>query len=170
MSWERQLELKIEECRAAFKEAEARRLAASVDEDRALRALKGYEAALEYERQHNGAGSYMSDPPRAVSEQAPDIPANANTERASVNTLGSDDLEEASPNKAGFIREFIGKHEAMGVTPAEIYSATQTAGIRLHRNYVYSVLQRGKAAGTIRVRRGKYFLVTEAEMGKQTSA
>ena len=151
MTWAEQLAQKVEECRAAMKDAEARRIAAAADEERAQKALKGYEAALEYERQK-------------------DAPQGALAQTSSDSELGGifdDFLEDVEPEvdatagKAAFIREFIGKHNGTGVTPAEIYSAVEAAGIKLHRNYVYSVLQRGKSNGTIQSRQGRYFLAPE---------
>jgi hypothetical protein len=167
MTWEQQLEQKVEQFRAYHKDAEAKRMAATSEEDRVFKALKGYEAALEYERQRNGTESLKPDLTRTAPVQA----ESASTAvRAEPHTPVSEDMGDASRNKAGFIRDFIEKHKAVGVKPAEIYSAVQAAGIKLHRNYVYSVLQRGKAAGTVRERRGKYFPATEAETGTQGSA
>ena len=58
-------------------------------------------------------------------------------------------------NKTDLVYAMVREHMD-GLTPPDIYRGVQKLGIEVHRNYVYSILNRLVQRGKIRQRRGKY--------------
>jgi hypothetical protein len=127
-----QLRQRVEQSRRELEDAKRKtQLARFVEETLAAEA-SGYERALAAEERREGKTSVA--PPEAKT------------------TAGG----ESPINKTDFADEFINSRNGSGVTAPEVYRAFVDAGITVHRNYVYSILDRLVTRGRIRERRGRY--------------
>jgi hypothetical protein len=70
-------------------------------------------------------------------------------------------LTNGHSNKTEFAREFVRSHADTGITAADLFAGFEQKGIPIKKPYIYSLVQRLKAANVIRERRGKYYPILE---------
>lgn len=60
-------------------------------------------------------------------------------------------------NNREFLLDVVRQNSKDGIKPSEIIRAFQDAKIKIHKNYIYSLIMRTKRDGEIIERNGKYF-------------
>lgn len=93
--------------------------------------------------------------------------ADARGTSVSVEKEQAQHLEVEGINKTDFIREIVKRNQDHGISAADIFRAFKVAGIRLHRNYIYSVLNRLVERGEIERRERKVFPVDKGTGSEQ---
>ncbi len=128
------LRQRVEETRRELEGAKKKTQQARATEEMLATELTGYERAVAAEERREGKTALV--PLEATSAES-----------------------ETPVNRTSFAEAHIRSHNATGVTPPELFKVFGEAGITLHRNYVYSILNRLATKGRIRERRGRYFPV-----------
>jgi hypothetical protein len=138
---------RIRETTAALDAAHAEVTAAKAREDGLAADLEGYKMALQAEMKRNVVAASPATAEAEVVRVQDEASAQIN-----LAVLSKDD---EPVNKTNLVHNMIREH-VDGLTPPDVYRAIKNLGIEIHRNYVYSILDRLQKQGKIKLRRDKY--------------
>ena len=134
---------RMDEARAKLEDARQRTAKAKADEEEALGDFNVYQAAYNAELKRT-AGTAAAREAEAIRVQ----------DAASTDLLGA--VMSGDPvNKTQLVYGMIAG-DANGKTPPEIYRGLLDLGLKVHRNYVYSILERLEQKKRVREWHGRY--------------
>ena len=127
---------RIEEKKKELEDADRKLHEVQTWRETVARDLEGYERAVAAESRRNG--------------HEPTVEAKSTNQ----DSIGAPDPQG---NKTDFVRFLLSSRSDLGITPSQIYLHFQKENVKMHRNYVYSMLKRLAENDEVEVRNGKYF-------------
>jgi hypothetical protein len=135
-----QIEDELQSCKQDLEKARDRRKQAQSDEQTMERK---YDALSTLFALMNGNGAML---PQQSAAEMLETPKPETTDSSGENT-----------NKTALILELVVKSGQTGITAVDIWKKLQADSVKMHRNYLYAVLDRLIEQDKIVERRGKYY-------------
>jgi len=139
---------------AKLEDVQAKIKALTQEEEVLVAGKRAWEAIVGMERKQLAGSEYVFTAPVASSAAPAKVAVQDYVEDFREYP---DDLEEEGENKTQFVRDFMQKNIAYGVTANDLKAAAAKAGMKHAPSWPYGPIQRLKKKGEIVKRRGRFY-------------